>query len=108
LHRIGLTDGCVLENVEMPRSGEAFICDQTRLMRERERLLASVTDPAVRDILARYLKVIGYGAERQPQYIVSVKDLLKPDPKLESAARAAYALLQRFAVATQNHSTTVH
>jgi len=104
LHWIGLADGCVLEYVEMPRSGEAFICDLAWLMRERESLLAAVADSAVREALARYLEVIGYGAERQPQYIVSVKDLRAPEP----AAQAAYALLQRFAIAIRHHPATVH
>jgi len=105
---IGLRDGCVLENVEMPRSGEAFICDQTRLMRERESLLASVSDPAVRENLAFYLDVRSYSAKHQPICIVSLKDLLACRPKLEPPARAAYALLRRFAVATQHQSATVH
>jgi len=108
LRWIGLTDGCVLENVEMPRSGEAFICDQAALMRERESLLGSIADTTVRECLARYLEVRGYNAEGQPQLLVSVQDLLSSGPKLEPAARAAYGLLQRFAVATQYQSTTVH
>jgi uncharacterized protein YjbI with pentapeptide repeats len=48
LYWVGSTDGCVLENVEMPRSGEAFICDQTRLMREHEDLVAGISEPSVR------------------------------------------------------------
>lgn len=105
---IGLRDGCVLENIEMPRSGEAFVCDQARLMRERENLLASVSETAVHETLAFYLKVSSYSAEHQPQSIVSAGDLLECGPKLEPAARAVYALLQRFAVADGVHSVTVH
>jgi len=93
----------------MPRSGEGFICDQGRLMRERESLLASISDPAVRETLAFNLDVRGNSAEHQPLCIVSLKDLMESGPKLEPAARAAYELLrQRFAVATEPRPVTVH
>ena len=80
LHWIGLAGGCVAEHVEMPHSGDAFLCDLARLLREEAALLDGIVFEMQR-ALKKYIDVIRPGPAReglasQPLVIVSRYDLV--------------------------------
>lgn len=74
LHWIGLAGGCVVERVEMPRSGDAFLCNLMRLLHDE----AALFDDAAFELhqaLKKYLDVIRPGPPREgvaPQRLIIV------------------------------------
>jgi uncharacterized protein YjbI with pentapeptide repeats len=83
---VGFTNGCLLVDITLPRSGSAFICNVSPLL-NFEHNLTSLYPAEVAERAAKYFEIVRVYAPLQPVQIVSRNDLVDrvgPDngPKL--------------------------
>ena len=75
LYWVGLTNGCILENIVLPKTGSAFICGTATLL-DCEKLLASVICSDRFHNIEGYFKIVRVHAPLQPARFVSRNDLI--------------------------------